>query len=47
MDELPPSEELPNEPQPTKKKCGKKSAELIIAVLASASVAGLFLRKRD
>ena len=35
------------EPTPEKKKCGKKSAELIIAVLASASVAGLFLRKRD
>ena len=35
------------EPTPAKKKCGKKSAELIIAVLASASVAGLFLRKRD
>ena len=35
------------EPAPAKKKCGKKSAELIIAVLASASVAGLFLRKRD
>ena len=35
------------EPTPQKKKCGKKSAELIIAVLASASVAGLFLRKRD
>ena len=34
-------------PTPEKKKCGKKSAELIIAVLASASVAGLFLRKRD
>jgi hypothetical protein len=34
-------------PTPAKKKCGKKSAELIIAVLASASVAGLFLRKRD
>ena len=34
-------------PAPAPKKCGKKSAELIIAVLASASVAGLFIRKRD
>ena len=33
-------------PQPGKNKCGKKSAELIIATLAAASVVGVFLRKR-
>ena len=29
-----------------KKKCGKKSAELLIATLAAASVIGVFFRKR-
>ena len=39
-------EEVTPEPTPEKKKCGKKSAEIIIAVLAAASVAYVFLRKR-
>ena len=34
------------EPAPAKKKCGKKSAELIISILAAASVSYIFLRKR-
>lgn len=34
-------------PSPTKKKCGKKSAELIIALVASASLFGLVLRKKE
>ena len=34
------------EPTPEKKKCGKKSAELIISILAAASVSYIFLRKR-
>ena len=34
------------EPKPGKNKCGKKGAELIIATLASASVIGIFIRKR-
>ena len=34
------------EPAPEKKKCGKKSAELIISILAAASVSYIFLRKR-
>lgn len=33
-------------PEPAKKKCGKKSAELIISTLAAVSVAFVFLRKR-
>ena len=33
-------------PTPEKKKCGKKSAELIISILAAASVSYIFLRKR-
>ncbi len=33
-------------PEPTKKKCGKKGAELILATLFAASVIGVFLRKR-
>ncbi len=34
------------EPEPTKKKCGKKGAELLIEVISATAVIGLFLRKR-
>ena len=34
------------EPEPGKKKCGKKTAELLIVTLTAASVIGVFLRKR-
>mgnify|MGYP003291197255 CR=1 FL=1 len=33
-------------PEPIKKKCGKKGAELIIATFAATSVIGVFFRKR-
>ena len=39
-------EQVTPEPAPAKKKCGKKSAEIIIAALAATSVAYVFLRKR-
>ena len=46
MDELPPSEELPNEPQPTKKKCGKKSAELVVSIISVSAACAIILKKR-
>ena len=46
MDELPPSEELPNEPQPTKKKCGKKSAELVVSIISVSTACAIILKKR-
>ena len=33
-------------PEPAKKKCGKKSAELVIGILSLTAVIGLFFRKR-
>lgn len=38
--------EVVEEPAPEKKKCGKKTAELLIATLTAASVMGVLLRKR-
>ena len=46
MDELPPSEELPNEPQPEKKKCGKKSAELVVSIISVSAACAIILKKR-
>ena len=34
------------DPEPAKKKCGKKSAELLIAAISLVSVIGIFFRKR-
>ena len=45
-DELQYVREVKEEPKPEKKKCGKKTAELLIATLTAASVMGVFLRKR-
>ena len=35
-----------SEPEPAKKKCGKKSAELVISILSLTAVIGIFFRKR-
>ncbi|MBQ4571114.1 MAG: phosphodiester glycosidase family protein [Bacilli bacterium] len=35
-----------SEPEPAKKKCGNKSAELVISILSLTAVIGLFFRKR-